>query len=194
MQTSATVNEVQLLGSQSGEPIVPMYQLLGSRIKKVPLISSYHHFEFHSTSKGKVTREYDSSSSERTLMTATCFRAEEFPDVIDHSSWSLEPFNGSGIYTQKFGNFVHLTAKIFLSQASSTVLVSATSTHSFAGTAYRKTTKFSPFVQKLWWSGDRRTCKENVWLVVPSLHGWIPGSLCQFLHHLIQTCIGWYVW
>ena len=54
VQTSATVNEAQFVGSQTGEPIIPMYdwaEFLGSRIKKISLITSYHHFEFYITGK-----------------------------------------------------------------------------------------------------------------------------------------------
>ncbi len=42
VDTSANVNEVQLVGNQMGESLVPMYDwvgLFGSRFKKIPLIT-----------------------------------------------------------------------------------------------------------------------------------------------------------
>ncbi len=57
VDTSANVNEVQLVGNQMGESLVPMYDwvgLFGSRLKKVPLITRQHHFQFIKTSPGKV--------------------------------------------------------------------------------------------------------------------------------------------
>ncbi len=61
VNSSADVNEVQLFGDQMGESLVPMYDWVGSRVKKIPLITTHqHHFIFISTSPGKViVREYN---------------------------------------------------------------------------------------------------------------------------------------
>ena len=57
VNNSAVVNECQLVGSQSGESLVSVYDwvgLFGSRMKKIPLITRQHHFQFTSTSPGTV--------------------------------------------------------------------------------------------------------------------------------------------
>ena len=90
-----SVNEVQLVGSQTEEPIVTMYdwaEFFELRVKKIPLITSYHHFEFESTSKGKVTiREYnDTSPSKLTLTNSWLFRCWWISGVITPSGLSLK--------------------------------------------------------------------------------------------------------
>ncbi len=64
---SADVNEVQLVGTQEGTPVVPMYDwttFLGERCRKVPKMKSYHHFIFASSTPGVVTlKEFTDSKS-----------------------------------------------------------------------------------------------------------------------------------
>ena len=94
VNSSATVNEVQLVGSQSGESIVPMYDwvgLFGSRHKKIPLITRQHHFKFSSTSPGEVVvREFNDSTETTLKLTSDTSLASEFPDVIKPPGLSLQ--------------------------------------------------------------------------------------------------------
>ena len=57
VNTSADVNEAQLVGSQSGQSIVSMYDwvgFFGSHVKKVPQITQQHHFHFSAEAPGTV--------------------------------------------------------------------------------------------------------------------------------------------
>ena len=94
VNVSATVNESQLVGSQSGEPIVPMYDwvgFFGSRLKKIPLITRQQHFQFTSSNKGTVkVREYSDSSVIDYKLTSDVTLAVEFPDNIISPGMSLQ--------------------------------------------------------------------------------------------------------
>ena len=94
VDTSANVNEVQLVGNQMGESLVPMYDwvgLFGSRFKKIPLITRQHHFQFIKTSLGKVlVREYNDSSETVYQLTSNVSLTNEFPDTITPPGLSLQ--------------------------------------------------------------------------------------------------------
>ena len=60
---SAVVNHAQLVGTQSGEVVVPTYNwsnYLGEHLLKIPLITRQHHFQFLSTGE-VIIREYSES-------------------------------------------------------------------------------------------------------------------------------------
>ena len=60
---SAVVNHAQLVGTQSGEVVVPTYNwsnYLGEHLLKIPLITHQHHFQFLSTGE-VIIREYSNS-------------------------------------------------------------------------------------------------------------------------------------
>ncbi len=92
VNSSADVNEVQLVGDQMGESLVPMYDWVGSRVKKIPLITTHqHHFIFISTSPGKVVvREYNDTDETVFQFTSDQLLANEFPDVITPPGLSLQ--------------------------------------------------------------------------------------------------------
>ena len=94
VNNSAVVNECQLVGSQSGESLVPVYDwvgLFGSRMKKIPLITRQHHFQFTSTSPGTViVREYNDSCETTFQLTSDVSIAAEFPDTIIPPGLSLQ--------------------------------------------------------------------------------------------------------
>ena len=57
VETSAEVNVAQLVGTQSGEVIVPTYnwsEYFKKTTKRIPGIKKYHHFTFRSSNPGKV--------------------------------------------------------------------------------------------------------------------------------------------
>ena len=94
VKTSASVNEVQLVGNQSGESVVNMYDWVGffaSHLKKVPQITRQHHFEFLSTSQGTgVVREFGDSVESEYKLTTDSFSAAGLPEVITPSGLSLQ--------------------------------------------------------------------------------------------------------
>lgn len=65
VNTSATCNTAQLVGTQSGDVIVPTYDWsshFSARLKKIPNITTYHHFKFYQTKPAKVdVQEYSDS-------------------------------------------------------------------------------------------------------------------------------------
>ena len=68
VDSSADVNVAQLVGTQSGETVVPMYRwdvFLTDHFQHVPHLKSYHHFKFSSASPGIVILQElsDSNSS-----------------------------------------------------------------------------------------------------------------------------------
>ena len=67
VNSSATVNTAQLVGTQDGKVIVPCYDwssFLGKYMNKAPKMKSYHHFTFSSDSPGIVTlKQYSDSVS-----------------------------------------------------------------------------------------------------------------------------------
>ena len=57
VNSSASSNTAQLVGTQSGEVLVPTYNWNGyfsSHLRKIPCITSYHHFNFSKENLGKV--------------------------------------------------------------------------------------------------------------------------------------------
>ena len=67
VESSADVNLAQLVGTQSGETLVPMYdwaQFLEPHFRVIPSIKSYHHFQFTSTLPGTVTLKKYSNSED----------------------------------------------------------------------------------------------------------------------------------
>ena len=79
VNTSADVNVAQLVGSQSGEPIVPVYNwvtYLGSHFRSIPHLKKYHHFTFSATHPGVVMLQEYSNTSEETFT------------MLDSGSWS----------------------------------------------------------------------------------------------------------
>ena len=74
VESSADVNTAQLVGSQSGEVIVPVYdwtQFLGEHFRKVLKMKSYHHFTFTSAKPGTVYLKQFSDSNESSFRMAT---------------------------------------------------------------------------------------------------------------------------
>ena len=64
---SADVNEAQLVSTQEGKTIVPVYNwadFLKTEFKKIPKIKMYHHFQFSSSTPGSVSvQEFSDSDS-----------------------------------------------------------------------------------------------------------------------------------
>ena len=62
VNSSASSNTAHLVGTQSGEVLVPTYNwndFFSSHLRKIPGITSYHHFHFSNENLGKVlTREH----------------------------------------------------------------------------------------------------------------------------------------
>ena len=97
VQSSAIVNESQLVGSQTGEPIVPVRDwanFLGPKFKRLTGIKRFHHFRFDKSSPGVVYLKLHSSSEEekRRLVKDPKWRPEgtDLPPVIPPSGLSLE--------------------------------------------------------------------------------------------------------
>ncbi len=84
VNTLATVNESQLVGNQSGEPLVPCTtDWIGSCLKKIPLITRQYHFKFCTSNKGMVTlMECNDSNETGYQLTSDVSLADDFPDVI----------------------------------------------------------------------------------------------------------------
>ena len=87
VEESATANSVQLVGDQSGKPIVPMYDwalFLQPHFNKVAHIKSYQHFKTSSLSSGKVmVKEADGEEEEIILLCAGWLpSANTLPTVI----------------------------------------------------------------------------------------------------------------
>ena len=67
---SADVNVAQLVGTQSGEPVVPMYNwatFLGGHFRTVPQLKQHQHFMFSSQHPGVVTMKQFSDSASTTF-------------------------------------------------------------------------------------------------------------------------------
>lgn len=90
VRASATVNSVQLVGSQEGEVLVPAYDwtgFLAPQFKRIPGIKKIHHFHFESQS-GKVdVREWSDSTTKsvkllRDEATLSPAHADTLPDQV----------------------------------------------------------------------------------------------------------------
>ncbi len=69
VNTSADVNTGQIVRTQDGEVVVPMYDwntFLGVHFRKVPQMKSYHHFSFSASTPGVVTLKKFSDSPSST--------------------------------------------------------------------------------------------------------------------------------
>ena len=88
------MNVVQLVGSQSGEPIVPVYNwvtYLGSHFRSIPHLKKYHHFTFSATHPGVVMLKEYSNTSEKNLDSGSWSPvASELPSLIVPSGLPLE--------------------------------------------------------------------------------------------------------
>ena len=89
VDSSADVNVAQLVGTQSGETVVPMYRwdaFLSDHFRHVPHLKSYHHFKFSSASPGVVILQElsDSNSSSYPILVDEdwCPDSTELPPVI----------------------------------------------------------------------------------------------------------------
>ena len=97
VQSSAVVKETQLVGSQTGEPIVPTRDwanFLGPHYKKLTGIKRYHHFRFDKSSPGAVYLRVNSESAEekRCLLKDPSRRPDpsDLPPVITPTGLSLD--------------------------------------------------------------------------------------------------------
>lgn len=96
VNTSADCNYAQLVGTQDGEVVVPMYSWsthFEQHFRKLPGIKKYQHYTFSSLQPGKVTfKEYsDSESCTFNLLTDDWNpSASELPPVIMPTGLSLE--------------------------------------------------------------------------------------------------------
>ena len=97
VNTSADVNVAQLVGTQSGEPVVPVYNwasYLGVHFRSIPHLKQYHHFIFSATHPGVVTlKEYSNSSEETfTMLDSGSWSpvASELPPLLKPSGLPLE--------------------------------------------------------------------------------------------------------
>lgn len=89
VNTSAEVNAAQVVGTQTGEVVVPMYDwasFFGEHFRKVPRMKSYHHFTFTADNPGKVTLKLfsDSESIQYNLLRNTEWvpSASVLPEII----------------------------------------------------------------------------------------------------------------
>ncbi len=89
INNSAEVNAAQVVGTQDGEVVVPMYDwatFLGEHFRKMPGMKSYHHFTFTAANPGEVTLKLfsDSDSSQYRLLRDTEWvpSPSELPEVI----------------------------------------------------------------------------------------------------------------
>lgn len=94
VMASADVNVAQLVGTQSGEPIVPVYdwvKFLGSHFKTIPQLRSFHHFTFSSANPGVVAlKEYSDSRETRfTMLNDDTSIASTLPPTIRPSGLTL---------------------------------------------------------------------------------------------------------
>ena len=84
VNSSADVNVAQLVGTQSGEPVVPMYDwatFLGIHFRHVLHLKSYHHFTFSSAhAEDVVLQEFsDTASTSYRILTDE----DWYPDVTE---------------------------------------------------------------------------------------------------------------
>ena len=87
--SSAQVNELQLVGTQSGEIIIQTYDWTWVSDKKIPLITKHHHFKFYSSNPGTVTvKEY--SDSQENVYALTHSTLIGLPETVHPRGLSLE--------------------------------------------------------------------------------------------------------
>ena len=97
VNTSAEANVAQLVGTQSGEVVVPMYNwtsMFTGHLKKVKHIKKFHHFVMSAESPGsvEVRLESDSESEQFNLITDHSWApsANDLPPVVPPSGLSPE--------------------------------------------------------------------------------------------------------
>ena len=111
VESSASVNNAQLVGTQSGETVVKSYDWAGyfaSKLKRVPQIKKQHHFVFTSSKPGIVTmKEFtDTETTELRL-------PKDPPPLCDKNSQSkyslmVSHLSKNGICMRTFGSFAHM--------------------------------------------------------------------------------------
>jgi hypothetical protein len=95
VNTSADVNVPQLVGTQTGEPVVTVYDwatFLGGHFRSVPQLKSYHHFSFTAKQPGVVVmQEYSDSAGASYKMMCDEWTPlpNELPHVVRPSGLSL---------------------------------------------------------------------------------------------------------
>ena len=113
VQGSVSVNEVQLVGSQQGEPIVDTFDwvgFFGSHFMKIFQITRQHHFQFTAASPGTVTvKEFNDSLERQYTLTLDMSIAARNPEIIVPSGL---PSNAGGTFTIRSGSFVPKRQKI----------------------------------------------------------------------------------
>ena len=83
VELSADVNHAQLVGTQSGEILVPMYNwssFFQPHFKPLPHLKRYHHFNFTRTCTGVTVKEF-SDSDTTTINITTSNWAPSFSDL-----------------------------------------------------------------------------------------------------------------
>ena len=97
VEESSSVNICQLVGTQDGDIIVPVYdwaRFLGPKFRRVDGIKKNHHFHFDSTTPGSVCMRTCSTAAEerRAILRDLGWRPipSSLPDVIPPSGLSLE--------------------------------------------------------------------------------------------------------
>ena len=99
VESSAAINHAQLVGTQSGETVVPTFkwaEFLSSFLKRVPHIKRLHHFQFTSEDLGTVTvkRSCDGEEEKLDLINSQP-SVEDFPEqalpsgLSDARQWYL---------------------------------------------------------------------------------------------------------
>lgn len=95
--SSSVVNECQLVGSQSGEPIIPMREwatFLNSNFRRLVGIKKYQHFHFRKSSSGVVKLKHHSEANvvDYRLVRDQDWKpkAAELPELIHPTGLSLE--------------------------------------------------------------------------------------------------------
>ena len=93
VQSSATVNEAQLVGDQQGHIIVPSYDwvgFFGSRVRRIPQLTRQHHFSFTSEAPGTARiQEFSDSHTKEMVLTTDHELKCEFPETIIPSGLPL---------------------------------------------------------------------------------------------------------
>ena len=96
VETSAEVNTYQLVGTQSGEVLVPTYNWAGyfqETMRKLPHIKKYHHFNFSHINHGSIAVKEASTDSWQLisiLKPSIHLLPSSLPEVIKPSGLSLE--------------------------------------------------------------------------------------------------------
>ena len=94
VESSASVNSAQLVGTQSGETVVKTYDWAGffaPNLKRVPQIKKLHHFVFTSTKPGIVTvRQFSDTELTELKLQKDPRWTPDYPDEIQPRGLSLE--------------------------------------------------------------------------------------------------------